>query len=235
MRQTASRLCEYLKSTSAVGRILNDQGGISSSSSSAEDGVRQPELGLQSERRITDACPAEDGVRQPELGLQSERRITDACPAKDGVRQPALGPECSERRTTDVYPRPDHTQNRKDLPLVGDKCDTYIPQVARCANDCYPQDEETRILVEKAATKIRRGLKNLGKSSPAVPELLNDQRSYSDKAKYYEDYLWVQAARTGSALQEATWLHRFLASCFGLIRVALETKKGNENPHKVNW
>lgn len=108
---------------------------------------------------------------------------------------------------------------------LSDKPNTDNSQPLFSANDC--RDEA---FVNGAATKIRRGLENLTKTSPALPQLsLNDKRSWREKARYYEDYFWDRGNTIGVVLQETRWTNNLLSSCFRLICSDSETRSSDED------
>jgi hypothetical protein len=128
-----------------------------------------------------------------------------------GPRSNRVNRTRSHRTCTDENPLPaNENYDANDVQLI-----QSTTQANSDRNDIHIQ-----ILVEAAATKIRKGLNNL-QSTSTLPQLSTNFESLYDKAKYFEEDLWAQASRAEAIFKGVTWSSRFLASCFRIIRLKL--------------
>ncbi|ESZ97864.1 hypothetical protein SBOR_1740 [Sclerotinia borealis F-4128] len=126
-----------------------------------------------------------------------------------------------QRSTKVNHTRSYHTRINEDVSPANDNCDTNDTELVRSTSQYHSDDNEVRNIVEKAAAKIRRGLRNLGRAS-ILPLISSDSKALNNNAEYYEQYFWTQA--TAETVQTLQWFNRFFASCFGLIRIGLEAE-----------
>jgi hypothetical protein len=152
------------------------------------------------------------------------------------------------QRSTQVnHTGPYHTDIRHDSLPASNDCDIVNPPLVRSTNHYDPEENQVQVIVEKAATKVRRGLKIFTRANNTLPRLLNDQDAlcdkarYHDEARYYEENLWAQASRAETEFKKLEtdfkkfeWSSRFLASCFRLIRINLEAEHSPENQPNVS-
>ncbi|PQE15169.1 hypothetical protein CJF30_00011401 [Rutstroemia sp. NJR-2017a BBW] len=127
--------------------------------------------------------------------------------------------------TSSRHTRSHRTRTEKDLLPANDNYNANSTQPTQSTVQDHSDRNEIQIIVEAAAGKIRKGLKNL-ESAHTLPQLSNDFEDLYDKAKYFEEDLWAQASRTGAILRRVKWSSRFLASCFRMIRLNLRIEYG---------
>ncbi|TEY33026.1 hypothetical protein BOTCAL_0695g00030 [Botryotinia calthae] len=110
---------------------------------------------------------------------------------------------------------------------TSDRRDTDTTQLMRPASQCDPDEEEFRTIIEKAAAKVRKGLKSPTRAS-TFPKL-SDPNALCDNVRDYEEYLWAQDLIPGIASKKLQWSSRFLACCFRLFRINQKAESRTNN------